>query len=700
MNKVKYERIEKQYDGWLSYYAENKARGEGAIDFVIAGNQWQGEIAAKRSASNKESLTFNLSIKHLRRAHTQMGEIEFNLDLSPTNDKYNDNITEQAAFRLLLDSILLNNDVLDKLNMAGKKCLNYGMSFCEVNFGYEDARTANLEPKLIVHKDPSIAFWDKNAMHPTRVDGRFAGFCRTLTARELIEKYPALKKANWLKRKDNKVFDYWWREGTNADFVTLTTGVQKRIDLLSADDEEMVQKDEMGQTEITTRRVEEIYYQRICKDKVLEQPRRFPTDDLPIVYHPGLTDWHPTKGDITMPYCEHLEGAQKLHNYLMSQVATQAKNCNGDVWIFQPGHVTTQTHRDNAANINQREGGVTFGGDTSTIRREQAAQISQSLIEMSQVSKQELDEINGAMVDTQNAQQTVIAASALDKITHNMEAINMYFMEGHIIFVNQIGKLYRQMIPNLYTQERTLMVKKKDGTGQAVVINQDAGTGELVNNIKDINNNFHYEIHAGPSSTMQKENTVKYLMETYQIDPTMFKATAHIFFRNLQTKDSGELARIAMAMGDENLIKYSQGEISLDDYKALKEKAMQQQMQQQQQMSQMDPQVQSANAIAAAEHRKASADEFNAQTKRMQILNDAQQKQNEFKLKVVDTLLNDGLQNRQQDLSELAHQMDQNQQVIDAMRSQQEMEMAQEKQAQEAKQQAQQNATQPEPAVY
>jgi hypothetical protein len=241
-------------------------------------------------------------------------------------------------------------------------------------------------------------------------------------------------------------------------------------------------------------------------------------------------------------------------------------------------------------------------------------------------------------------------------------------MEGHITIVNQIGKLYRQMIPELYTQERTLLVKKKDGSGEAVVINQDAGTGTLINNIKDINNNFHYEITAGPSSTMQKENTVKYLLEVYQINPAMFQTTAHIFFRNLQTEAAGELTRIAMAMGDENLIKYSQGEMTLAEYKQAKQQQMQQQLQMQQKLSQLDPQVQSANAMAAAEHRKASAAESNAQTNRIKVAADAKQKDADFKLKVMQMLFDKDLKNKQQNLDELHGQLDANQQMLEVIK--------------------------------
>jgi hypothetical protein len=689
MKSIKYEQIEKQYNGWVDYYKDNKASGKKMMDFVIANNQWDDDIVTARTNKNQESLTFNQIIKHLRRAHTQLGEIEFTLNIAATNDKYQNNVTEQTAFRLVLNSILLSDDALNKFNEAGKKCLNYGWAFAEINFKYEDDETCNLIPNIIIHKDPSIAFWDKNAMHPTKVDGRFCGFCRTLSKDELEEAYPALKKVGWLSASENKVYDYWWRNYKEVEYVTLYSGIQKRLDLLTPDEKSEIDK----KAPIKTREICEIYFQRCCKGRILEKPRRFPLQDLPLVYHPGMTEWQPEKGEITLPYGLYMEGAQKLHNYSLSQVASQSKSLTGDKWLFESKHVQTQSQREAAKEINSRDGGFVFGPDIGTIRREQPAQISQTIVEVAGVTKQEIDEINGAMIDTQNAQQTVIAAKALDKITHNSEAINMYFMEGHIIFVNQIGKLFRQMIPELYTQERALLIKKKDGSGETIIVNQDAGTGYLINNIKDINNNFHYEISAGPSSTMQKENTVKYLLEAYNIPPQnpFFMATAHIFFRNLQTKDAAELERIAVALGDENLIKYAEGEMTMDEYKQAKAQQMQKQMEQQAEMAKNDPQAQGMIAAAQAETEKAKAMQFDSQTKRiaeanktqtdrMKLMQDAKNEMAKLQLEITKIQSQQSIAQANNDIELLQKRLDANQQIIETMHKQQELDMAQQAQ--------------------
>jgi hypothetical protein len=670
MKSVKPEVIKKQFEGWSSYYSDNNNSGGDAIDFIMASKQWDDNVASSRAARNQESLVFNLIIKHLRRIHSQMCEIEFNTTIWPANSESTERVEEIYAYRLIINSIMTHCNALKKYADAGEKCINYGYSFIEINFGYENEATTNLEPKIILHKDPCVAFWDKSALTSTKIDGEFAGFCRKLTKDELIKSYPSLKDEGWIKDKENKVYDYWFRDYKDHDYLLLKTGVYKREDLLNNFEKQNVQRGAPKET----RKVCEIYFQRCTEKKILEGPRKFPTSDLPIIYHHGNTEWHPEKGEITIPYGNNLKDAQKLHNYLMSQIASQSKNCHGDKYLFSNSNVTTTDQLENARNINKRDGGFTFGGDVNSIRREQPANISPTLIEAASVTKQLVDDINGAMIDSQNAQQTIISGEAIDKVTKNLEIINAFFMKRHYEFVNDCSKIVKQMIPNLYTQERTLLVQDRDGTQKAIVINQDAKTGTLINNIKDIENSYHYDIKAGPSTTMQKDTTIKYLMEVYNTLPQnpFFAATAHIFFRNLDTKDAQELERIAVAMGDPLLIKYSEGRMSLDDFQQAKQQQQQQQEQQQQQMQQQqvmnDPQVLTAKAMADAEHRKASAIEANAETKRMEAIADAQDKQNQFKLQMAQLLMENGLEGKRQELEQLRTGIQANQQFIDMQR--------------------------------
>lgn len=706
--------VDKQFSSWLSYYSENNSRARECIAFAWAGEQWIEGIVSSRTADNKESLVFNHCIRLMKRLKAQSREVEFSLNLSPLNQKYQDNPGETAAFRIVTNDIMLNNDMKSKFSYALDKAADYGYAVAEVNYEREDDETLNSYPVVRIHEDPSMAFWDKNAPDMFKVKGRFCGLRRLLNRQEIVSKYENLDDQQWIKNSNNVVIDYWFRSYREANFILLKSGVYKREDLLTIDDLENSATEEDGFDNednsqspnkskikrmplIKKANVSCIYFKRFCNDRVIQKATLFPSDDLPLVYHPAFRIWIPEKGERTYPYIYHMMGSQKLHNYTLSQAATMAKNVTGDKWFFKEEHVETVDQQNIAKKINRLEGGMIFGGDPATIRRESPGEISQSLMVLAQQSKQEIDEMAGAMTDAQTTDQVVISGVALDKVTHNMGIINTDVIGIHTQFVNQVGRIFKQMIPRLYTEQRTLVVFQDDGSAETITINEPIGTGEIKNNIKDINNNFEYEIVAGPSSVMQKENTLKYLTGFYQISPQLFDLTGDIAMRMLDTPEAGELERRVATKIDQNLIKYSQGLISEAEFMQAQAKAQQQQQQQQMQQMQMDPQGQSMLGMAKAETAKAQASQYDSETKRFTAHANAQVdlrkvENDNQKLQIQLAALLQKTQNEQsqKQIDLLRAHMDANQQMIDAITSQQEMA------AQQSEQDVNQDQPQPE----
>lgn len=695
MKKVSCKTILENAKEWSAYYSRNNERGIKFIKFALAGDQWDPGVATKRMTNNKENLTFNLMIKHLKRAKAQSKEIEFSLDISPTNKEAQENVEETNAFRLLLSSIILNKKITNVMSDCLDKTFEFGYSFVEVNFERENMMTLNSVPIIKLHKDPAMGFWDRSATHPSKIDGKFCGIKRMINREEVVLKYPHLKDSSKISDKNNTLIDYWYRDYHDEEFILLKTGVYKRKDMMTVDDKEMrasksdieyMKFDAYGDKPEFSKTCEVscIYFKRILNGIDVEKPCLFPTDDLPVPYHDGLTFWHPEEGDFTTPLVYHLEGSQKIHNYVNSQIATQAKNISSDKYFFGDEHVSTQTEINNMKKINSYEGGLKFGGNVQTIVRHQPAQLSESLINFSQATKNEIDEISGAMVNSQQVQQAVISGKALDKITHNTNVINIDVLGRHITFVNTVGMLIKQMIPKIVQQERSIIIKKQDGSGEAITINKYVESGTIINNVKDINNNFDYEITAGASSDMQKENTVRYLTQLYQLDQkgTVLNDTKDIYMRSLKTPDSAELERRVAANMDTNLIKYSQGAISEEDYMKAIQAQKQQQQQQQMQMSQLDPQVQSAKAMADAEHKKADASQFKAETDRLAQANKAEVDHTDQTIKMIKLMMETNDRNAQTQMKMLESHMASTQQMLDSFRTAINDEHAQ-KQAQE-----------------
>lgn len=638
MMKIEFETVKKQCEEWNSWYNKNNQRGRDDVLFYL-GDQAKVGPTTTRSNSNKETLICNLAAKQIKRASAQLMETEFSLNLAPANENSQNNVQESNAFRKVLNTIMLSDDNINKLVMCGDKCIKFGYSFLEINFEKRGNEDLCLWPVFRLHNDPTIAFWDKSANHPTRIDGRFCGMKKIASKEEIYEKLWYITKSkldSCVHKEDNEIYYYWFREYQKAKYRLLKNGKYKKEDKINFEEDDVLATEEDTKYIFQALSEEEkyaqnnkpsplikiepvgcIYFQIFINEKSVMNPKMFPTDDLPLPYHHGLTEWEGNNSMRTIPLIDFLKDPQRLHNYLQSQIATIAKNSSSAKWFFNDDHILSESQQAEAKEINNLEGAFMFGGDLNAIKYFPPGELPMSMLQMAQLSKQEIDEIGGAMIDAQQSDATVISGVAIDKITHNVGLLNLFFLGAHINFVNTVGSLIRQMIPRIITEERTVIAKSKDGSGQAIIVNKDMGTGDIQNNIKDINNNFDYWIMPGPNSPMQKENTRKALQEFIAQNPQASALIGDIVMRNMDTQDAGELERRIAANMDPSLIKYGSGEISLQDYQTGRQQQQQQQQQMQANAYKADPQYQASHEMAMSDSKKADAMQFDSQTKRM-----------------------------------------------------------------------------------
>ena len=695
--KIEYETVRKQCDEWRCWYEQNNNRGKEDLLFYL-GEQSKVGVTTDRINANKEVLICNIAAKQIKRASAQLMETEFSLNLAPANENAQNNVQESNAFRKVLQTIMLSDDNINKLVMCGDKCIKFGYSFLEINFERRGKDDLCLWPVFRMHNDPTIAFWDKSANHPTRIDGRFCGMKKIASKEEIYEKLYYIDKkvlSNCIHKEDNEIYYYWFREYKNAKYRLLKNGKYKKEDKIRFEDNDVLATREDSQYIFDTLPEEEkyaqnnkpsplekieqiscIYFQIFANDRMLTKPKMFPTDDLPLVYHHGLTEWEGNNAMRTIPLIEFLKDPQKLHNYMQSQIATIAKNSSSAKWFFNDDHLLSEGQQAEAREINNMEGSFLFGGTLADIRYFPPGELPMSMLQMSQLSKQEIDEIGGAMIEAQQSDATVISGVALDKITHNIGLLNLFFLGAHINFVATVSTLVRQMIPRIITEERTVIAKSKDGSGEAIVVNKDMGTGDIQNNIKDINNNFDYNLIPGPNSPMERENTRKALQEFIAINPQSAGLIGDIYMRNLSTQDAGELERRISAKMDPNLIKYGRGEMSEQEYQQASQQQQQQQQQMQMQAYKSDPQYQATHEMAMSDSKKADAMQSDAETKRiavmeqektkrMKIMADAKNNLQKIEIQIEEMRQKAGLEASAQELEMIEKQLKATQQMID-----------------------------------
>lgn len=611
-----YKGIIKKSEKWQSLYSNNNDRGASTIAFTTSNQQWSSGITGRRADKGKETLVLNNAIKYENRAKNQLRQIDFNMEIAPMHSGYA--VEAYNAFKLFIKHVFNSGEQQRKYYEMGAKAISYGYSVAQVRFDREDNKTLNLIPKVKVLDNPSVAFFDPQAESSTKIDGKYCGIHLRGVPKETIKLlYPDAACLD-----DNELIDYWYRVREKAVFVELTTGVKKNVDFLTDAEEDMQLRDKLGLPVTCNEWVDKIFYCRYVNKEKVEGPEEYPTDDLPLVYDPSLTFWTPG-GYETYPYTYYLRDAQRLHNLVASQLATILKNATASKWFFRPNHIQNETQKDEFKKINELEGGFMIGEDTVMPVPHKVApdELPQSMLAFTAQTAQEMEAISGAMMELQPSDNVVVSGEAIKQISHNIQIMNSGLIATHVDVINDICKLQKQMMVRICLEERLLCLKDDAGRMQSIVINKRTDTDLIINDIRTIENDFYYEVKAGPNTAMQKENALKSLETIYQFYPQAAQLTADIFARSLDTPDSEEIARRLQAGMDQDLISYGAGQMTYDEFKKNKMQQAQQaqQMQMQMMQAQQAPQVAAMQKAADAEMKKAEADVMDAANKSDEI---------------------------------------------------------------------------------
>ena len=98
--------------------------------------------------------------------------------------------------------------------------------------------------------------------------------------------------------------------------------------------------------------------------------------------------------------------------------------------------------------------------------------------------------------------------------------------------IEQCGRIVLDLLPVIAgDDERPMMINKKDGTTQQVMINQKQDDGSVLNRIET--GEFDVEIDTGPSFAVQKEIALEMFAQTLQAFPQAFPLIADLWAANL-----------------------------------------------------------------------------------------------------------------------------------------------------------------------
>ncbi len=594
--------IYKLYLGWSEKMNSSWDRGKESLQFVEGGYQ---DYSNEDRTMSREHLVFNVINKFLKTVQANGKELDLTVSLKANDALLEDK--EKKVFQTIVDHIMFENENLNAFRESLDEVYSFGQSVLQVKSVRENQKTLNKILKIETISDPTTAFFDYNAPSKTYHDGRFCGRVYKISRENLTAKYKNLNNSDL--PKNLTVIDFWYKKSKKAKYIKLTTGQYKLEKLIDPLRDMIVKGDNKIDGTVNT-----ICYMRVVKeiDKVLTK-ETLSSSILPMVMNYGGMSWVGTGAYESFPFGYHLRDAQLLLNYAGSTAADILKTTTADKWLFQDEHLLSDDACKNANEISQREGGFNFTGDIRTIRREQSQQLPPSIVSLFEQTRAIMEDLVGSYFESSRSNIKAMSGVALNKMFDRMDLTQSNVVVAHLNSVNVIGEIVRQYIPVYYTETRKITTVNSAGKENVIEINskveQPNGMVVVKNSISDLSKNYRFKVNVAPSLKVQSQNIVAELEGLYKIDQRYAELTADLYVKHLNIPNADIISKRLASQIPEELIKYSDGEITKDEYDKIVAEKMEE-------AKKSDPELLTAIAKMQTEQYKAKTEQYKAETAR------------------------------------------------------------------------------------
>ena len=548
---------------WDGYFGENQVRGKDDMNFVLR-DQWS---AVERSEFNrlfKPAMAFNRLYDPIKKILGEQRKNKPDLIVrSLTGNASQEQINLRADLVRTI-SYQSQNDLV--YQTAFKQALMFGYGAFEILLEYESPRSFNQVIRYDIIPDVTRTAFDPTALKPHKGDGNFCSRQFVYTKEEFYATYPnvfnavsysdprSLLDLQWETRDSIVVCKYTRKEWFPLKVLLLTDGSTVTEDEWEDMRKELEFKKSLADSsqvvgDMIRKSIPEIHGERMSRDYMIRQYiltqnqiikfNDWPSKCLPQIFVDGDSSFI-NGHQYTRSFIHEAKDAQKFVNYVGSEIAAEVKNRRREQWIGTPDNI--QGNEQMWRNPELQNGILVAKPDPKTgamPQKMQSWEISPSLLQQYQRGTQDIREILG-FSETEALQGRDISGKARRerKLEGSMSAY--VWFDNLNQAVEQGGRVVLDLLPVVAGEfERPMVISKADGKTDSIVLNKVAGDDGEGNQIRENvldQGEYDIEIDTGPSFAVQKSESLEFLTQTLQVNPSVFPLVADIWAKNLDVQ--------------------------------------------------------------------------------------------------------------------------------------------------------------------
>lgn len=531
----------KNISEWFQHFSDNLQLADTCTDFLF-GNQWDGAERDAYQRLHRPCLQFNKLYAYYKQIIGEQRQNTPNLSLRAKNKTVDQKTVDIAEGLVRNIAYSSRNNIV--YQTAFENSVGRGFGAIEIEVDYEDANSFNQIIKVNAIEDARRAFFDPNATSPSKDDGEFAGVYKRMGKETFQKRYPEIPYPqsftdeygfDWCNTKTVLIADIYKKEWFKKIIVELSDG--KILDLKDVD--KYLKEDYRGinpkPKEVKRRETDDykIKYYKMIHNEILEE-KECPGKYLRIIYVDGDSYYWEGKQRIK-PFILYAMDAQRFYNFLVSHVAFQVKAGHCGRYRIDPKGITDETRK---YFLNpERAAALPFSPQQSTY--DPPTDVAPTMINLVNNADLTFESILGRYGTVRGADSAEQSGIAIAHKIRQGNTSTFSYPDNLNRAVEQVGRIILDLLPDVYDNQRDVIITSRDGDQKTVTINKKTVLGDKENPILDIK--YEIEVSAGSSFAMQKQENLETLVKLGSANPQYMALLGDLIAENLDLPNTNQI---------------------------------------------------------------------------------------------------------------------------------------------------------------
>lgn len=601
------------FDRAVEHESENRESYIEDMRFARLGEQWPEAIRRQREREGRPVMTINRMPSFIRQVVNDARQNKPSIKVHPVDDTGDVRTAEIISGLLRQIEYASNADVA--YDTAIETAVSGGIGYIRVATEYarhdvfdQDIVIKRVSDPLTIYGDPSSECADSSDWNVCHVIERF-------TDDELEAKWKKAQKSSFdavdtardLDADEITVAEYWTREEVPMKLLRLSNGmVLTEQDFIARQDVLFA----MGVT-VTGERDSMSYKvrQRILSGAEVLEDNEFPGIYIPVV---------PVYGeDIVIEGKRYLRSlihqakdAQRMFNFWRTSSSELVALAPKAPWLGPKGFARIDPEKWATAN-SRSHAYLEYDGPVAPQRVPFMGADAASLQEAAN-AQDDMKSILGIYDASLGARSNETSGRAIMARQREGDISTFHFIDNLSRAIRHLGRIVVGILPHVYNTDRVVRVLGEDGrTAQSVRVNAQQKMPDGSIQMHDLTvGKYDVTVQAGPSFTSRREEAAIGMTEFVRAVPQAGPLLGDMIAKAQDWPDADQVAQRMAAM----LPPQVQGQ------NPQLQQAQQAMQQMQQQLQQLAQRLQQAEADRALEIEKLKVDQYNAETKRLQVM--------------------------------------------------------------------------------